>query len=69
MKKFLSLILAAVSVCAVVAFIGCENGKCDECKTKENVKVYENSEGEKFELCPECYAEKVRDNILGGLLG
>ena len=68
MKRIFCLILAMVSICAAVSFVACENGKCDECKTKEDVKVYENSEGEKYELCPDCYAEKVMDNFLGGLL-
>ena len=70
MKKFLCMMLAVVATLSVVAFAtACEDGKCDGCKTEENVKVYETKDGEKMELCPLCYAEKVADNILGGLLG
>ena len=66
MKKFLAVLMALT---AVFCFAGCEDGKCDECKTKENVKVYETKDGDKVEYCPECYAKKVADNIFGGLLG
>lgn len=70
MKKFLCMIMAVVASLSVVAFAtACEDGKCDECKTTENVKVYETKDDEKMELCPKCYAEKVADNVLGGLLG
>ena len=66
MKKFLAVLMALT---AVFCFAGCEDGKCDECKTKENVKVYETKDGDEVEYCPECYAKNVADNILGGLLG
>ena len=66
MKKILCGILA---VTALFCFAACQDGKCDECKTEENVKVYETKDGEEVEYCPECYLKKVGDNILGGLLG
>ena len=66
MKKLLCGILA---VTALFCFAACQDGKCDECKTEENVKVYETKDGEEVEYCPLCYAKKVGDNILGGLLG
>ena len=66
MKKILCAILALTSI---LCFAACTNGKCDECDTKENVKVYETKDGDEVEYCPECYAKKVADNVLGGLLG
>lgn len=67
MKKFLVALLA---ISAIFCFAGCENGKCDECGAKDDtVKVYETKDGDEVEYCAECYAEKVADNILGGLLG
>lgn len=69
MKKLLSLLMAAVATVSVFAFAtACEDGKCDSCKTTENVKVYETDDGN-VEYCPKCAAEKIKDNILGGLLG
>ena len=70
MKKLLCMMMALVASLSVVAFAtACTDGKCDECKTEKNVKVYETKDGEEMELCPSCYGEKVADNILGGLLG
>ncbi len=69
MKKFLSLILAAMAVCSVFAFAGCKDNKCDDCNTTENVNVYTDSKDKEHELCPSCYAKRAADNILGGLLG
>ena len=66
MKKFLCALLV---ISAVFCFAGCEDGKCDACKSEKNVKVYETKDGDKVEYCPSCYAEKVADNVLGGLLG
>lgn len=70
MKKLLCVLLALTAVCA---FAGCKDGKCDDCGTKENVEVYEKSDGTEVEYCPECYlknvGENLKDNILGGLLG
>lgn len=66
MKKLLCVLLAMTSL---LAFVACKDGKCDDCKTEENVKVYETKDGEEVEYCPECYAKNVADNILGGLLG
>ena len=70
MKKLLCMMMAIVASLSVVAFAtACTDGKCDECKTTENVKVYETKDDKTMELCPSCYASKVADNILGGLLG
>ncbi len=66
MKKLLAVLMALT---AIFCFAGCEDGKCDECKTEKNVQVYETKDGDKQELCPLCYAEKVADGFLGGLLG
>ena len=66
MKKLLCILLAMTSIFCLTA---CKDGKCDECKTEENVKVYETKDGDEVEYCPSCYLEKVGDNILGGLLG
>ncbi len=66
MKKVLCLLLALTAVCC---FAGCTDGKCDDCKTEENVKVYTKSDGEEVEYCPTCYAKQVANGILGGLLG
>ena len=66
MKKFLCAVLAIASIFCLAA---CTDGKCDECKTEKDVKVYETKDGEEVEYCPSCYAEKVADNFLGGLLG
>lgn len=64
------MIMAVVASLSVVAFAtACTDGKCDECKTTENVKVYETKDDKTMELCPSCYAKKVADNVLGGLLG
>lgn len=69
MKKF-KLLAALLAVAAVgCCFTACKDGKCDECKTKENVKVYETKDGDEVEYCPECYIKKVADGFLGGLLG
>ena len=70
MKKTVKAFLCGLlAVCSVLCFVACEDGKCDNCKTKEDVKVYETKDGEEMELCPECYAKKAADDILGGLLG
>jgi len=66
MKKVLCVLLALTTV---FCFAGCTDGKCDTCKTTENVKVYEKSDGEEVEYCPTCYAKAVANGILGGLLG
>lgn len=69
MKKFLSLLMAIVATVSVFAFAtACEDGKCDSCKTEENVKVYETDDGN-VEYCPKCAAEKIANNIMGDLLG
>ena len=65
MKKLLALILA---LSAVFCFAGCEDGKCDDCKTKENVEVVE-IKGEDVELCPSCAAKRAANNIIDGILG
>ena len=62
MKKILCALLALTAVCC---FAGCTDGKCDECKTEEYVKVYETKDGKEVEYCPECYAKAVADNLLG----
>lgn len=66
MKKILCVLLAMT---AVFCFAGCQDGKCDECKTEEYVEVYETKDGDKVEYCPTCYAKKVANGFLGGLLG
>ncbi len=66
MKKLLCVLLALTAVCC---FASCTDGKCDDCETKENVKVYETKDGDEVEYCPSCYAKAVGNNILGGLLG
>ena len=66
MKKVLCVLMALT---AVFCFAGCKDGKCDGCKTEENVKVYTKKDGEEVEYCPKCYAEAAIDNALGGLLG
>ncbi|MBQ8295743.1 MAG: hypothetical protein IJX87_04840 [Clostridia bacterium] len=66
MKKLLCVLMVLT---AVFCFAGCTDGKCDGCETKENVKVYTTKDDKEVEYCPKCYAEKVADNVLGGLLG
>ena len=65
MKKLLCGILA---VTALFCLAGCEDGKCDDCKTEKNVKVYE-IEDKEVELCPSCLAERGAHNIIDGLFG
>ena len=66
MKKLLCVLMALT---AVFCFAGCKDGKCDDCKTTEGVKVYETKDGDEVEYCGECYLKAVGNNILGGLLG
>ncbi|MBR4942822.1 MAG: hypothetical protein IKZ28_02215 [Clostridia bacterium] len=66
MKKLLCVLLALTAVCC---FASCNDGKCDDCKTEENVKVYETKDGKEVEYCPSCYLKAVGNNVLGGLLG
>jgi hypothetical protein len=55
MKKFLCVVFALATV---FCFAGCEDGKCDKCKAKnDTVKYYESV---KDELCVNCVAEKLR---------
>ena len=66
MKKFISALLAAlvcISMCLVAA---CEDGKCDECGSDKNVKVYEELEGE---YCPTCALEKGAHDFIDGIFG
>lgn len=72
MKKILCVLLAMT---AVFCFAGCQDGKCDECKTEENVAVYE-VDGKEVEYCQECRVKKglndIKDNIndtINGILG
>ena len=65
MKKILCALLALTSIFCLAA---CEDGKCDDCKTKENVKVYE-IEDEDVELCPACLAKRGANNVIDGLFG
>ncbi|MBQ7879557.1 MAG: hypothetical protein IJ317_02800 [Clostridia bacterium] len=55
MKKFLSVVFALATV---FCFAGCENGKCDECKSDDVTVAY--YESIKEELCLNCLGEKVR---------
>ncbi len=65
MKKILCALLALTSIFCLAA---CEDGKCDDCKTKENVSVVE-IKGEDVELCPSCAAKRAANNIIDGILG
>ena len=64
MKKLLCGILA---VTALFCLAGCEDGKCDDCKTEKNVKVYE-IEDKNVELCPSCLIERGVDNVTDGIM-
>lgn len=52
MKKLVCILMALT---AVFCFAGCKDGKCDDCKSEKNVKVYEELEGKEY--CPTCAVE------------
>lgn len=63
MKKFLAVLMALT---AIFCFAGCEDGKCDECKSEKNVEVYETKDGDEIELCPSCLAGKIISGLIKG---
>ena len=64
MKKLLCFLMALTSV---FCFAGCEDGKCDECKSEKNVKVYENLDNKEY--CPTCAAEAALHAGIDGIFG
>ena len=60
MKKILCIALALTAVFCLAA---CEDGKCDDCKTKDNVEVYELDD-KNVELCYSCLVKRGASDII-----